>query len=121
VEQKEAAKKMAGLDFASLDEIDLKPPASDGGAGLAFVNPYSAGELGGEIDPLTDLKSFLNTVDPSKPLDPELKNLLVIISRKIEDDNEIVGDLQKIKRKVKDKKLDALLDETIKKIKEKRE
>ncbi|MEX2684427.1 MAG: hypothetical protein Q6373_022845 [Candidatus Sigynarchaeota archaeon] len=116
VKQKEEAE---GLDFASLDEVEAKSPGA-GGAGLAFVNPYSGGELGGEIDPLTDLKSFLNTVDPSKPLDPELKSLLDIVSKKIENDSEILGDLQKIKKKVKDKKLEALLDGTIKKIKEMR-
>jgi hypothetical protein len=116
IEQKEAAKQMDGLDFASLDEVETKPAAA-GGASLAFVNPYSGGELGGEIDPLTDLKSFLNTVDPSKPLDPELKSLLDIISKKIESDDQIIPDLQKIKKKVKDKKLESLLDATIKKIK----
>nr|MDO8087139.1 hypothetical protein [Candidatus Sigynarchaeum springense] len=123
VKQKEEAKQSEGLDFASLDDVDTKSPGLGGGiggAGLAFVNPYSGGELGGEIDPLTDLKSFLNTVDPSKPLDPELKSLLDIVSKKIENDSEIIGDLQKIKKKVKDKKLDALLDGTIKKLKEAR-
>ncbi|MBN2151002.1 MAG: hypothetical protein JW839_06140 [Candidatus Lokiarchaeota archaeon] len=118
--QKEAAKQMEGLDFASLDEVETKPPGGGGGggAGLAFVNPYSGGELGGEIDPLTDLRSFLNTVDPSKPLDPELKSLLDIVSKKIESDTDILPDLQKIKKKVKDKKLESLLDGTIKKIKD---
>jgi len=104
------------LDFASLDELDSK---SSNKEDLAFVNPYAASEIGGKVDPLTDLKSFLNTVDPSKPIDPELKRLLELISKQIEDDSEIVKDLVKIKKKVKDKKLDALLDETIKKIKEK--
>jgi hypothetical protein len=116
IEQKEAAKQMDGLDFASLDEVENKPAAT-GGASLAFVNPYSGGEVGGEIDPLTDLRSFLNTVDPSKPLDPELKSLLDIVSKKIETEEQIIPDLQKIKKKVKDKKLESLLDATIKKIK----
>nr|MDO8114663.1 hypothetical protein [Candidatus Sigynarchaeota archaeon] len=107
------------LDFASLDELDSKKSAAK--SNLAFVNPYSTGEIGGAVDPLTDLKSFLNTVDPSKPIDPELKNLLGVISKNIEDDEEILKDLQKIKKKVKDKKLEALLDQTIKKIKEKRD
>ncbi len=119
IEQKEAAKQMNGLDFASLDEVETKP-AGAGGASLAFVNPYLGGELDGEIDPLTDLRSFLNTVDPSKPLDPELKSLLDIVSKKIETEEEIIPDLQKIKKKVKDKKLESLLDEAIKRIKDAR-
>ncbi|HME56677.1 MAG TPA: hypothetical protein VKM55_31035 [Candidatus Lokiarchaeia archaeon] len=104
------------LDFASLDELESN---SSDKSNLAFVNPYAASEIGGKVDPLTDLKSFLNTVDPSKPIDPELKRLLELLSKQIEDDEEIVKDLVKIKKKVKDKKLDALLDDTIKKIKEK--
>lgn len=126
IEEKESPKPVAlptsspepseNLDFASLDELDSKSSET---SGLAFVNPYIASEIGGKVDPLTDLKSFLNTVDPSKPLDPELKRLLELISKQIGDDDEIVNDLQKVKKRVKDKKLDALLDDTIKKIMEK--
>nr|MDO8115705.1 hypothetical protein [Candidatus Sigynarchaeota archaeon] len=64
------------LDFITIPEEDA--PADN--AGLLFVNPYATGEIGSKIDPLQDLKSFLNTVDPSKPLDPELKKLLEIIA-----------------------------------------
>lgn len=116
IEQKEAAKQMEGLDFASLDEVDTKPSAG-GGNGLSFVTPNSGGELGVEIDPLTDLRSFLNTVDPSKQLDPELKGLLDIVSRKIENDADILGDLQRVKKKIKDKALESLIDDAIKSIK----
>jgi hypothetical protein len=52
----------------------------------------STEESTGRIDPLSGLRSFLNTVDTSKHLDPELKKLLDSISKKIEADEEIIDD-----------------------------
>lgn len=108
--------KEDGLDFASLDTID----DAAGGPSLTFVNPYSAGDVGAKVDPLNDLKSFLNTVDPSKPLDPALKSLLSDISTRLEQDDEAVETLEAIKKQVKDKALAGMVDDVIHKILAKR-
>jgi len=116
LEAEKKSDKIEKLDFASLDTIDSGKSKSE----LSFVNPYSSSSDGAKIDPLMDLKSFLNTVDPSKPLNPELKNLLDSIMKKIENDDTIIKSLESIKKKVKDKKLGKLLDDSIKLIKNKR-
>ncbi|MBD3188373.1 hypothetical protein GF325_16175, partial [Candidatus Bathyarchaeota archaeon] len=100
IEKEEALKEMGELTFAPIDAEDQ---GQDDGSGLSFVNPYSAGGVGAKVDPLKDLKSFLNTVDPSKPLDPELKNLLEVITQKMQDDNTIIESLKNIKKGTKDK------------------
>ncbi len=99
--------------------IPEESSAADG-SGLLFVNPYATGEIGAKIDPLQDLKSFLNNVDPSKPLDPELKKLLEIIAENMENDDDVLKDLRTIKKSVKDKKVEELIEETIKKINQKK-
>ncbi|MHA1998089.1 MAG: hypothetical protein ACTSU9_08220 [Promethearchaeota archaeon] len=106
------------LTFAPLDNLG-KDAANSDSSSLSFVNPYSAGGTGAKVDPLNDLKSFLNTVDPSKPLDPELKDLLEVITKKMMDDSTIIESLENIKKGTKDKRVQKMVAETIKSIKKK--
>ncbi|MHA1791802.1 MAG: hypothetical protein ACTSVI_04095 [Promethearchaeota archaeon] len=118
IEAEQKLKDLETLDFVDVSAMDENNNSKDS-SGLTFVNPYSSGEPGVKVDPLNDLKSFLNTVDPSKPIDPQLKNLLETISEQMQSDETILKSLENIKKGIKDKKLSTLIEDTIKKVKEK--
>ncbi|MHA1700526.1 MAG: hypothetical protein ACTSWN_16935 [Promethearchaeota archaeon] len=120
IELQDELKKNEELTFAPVEDIP-QGAKNNANAGLTFVNPYASGELGAKIDPLTDLKSFLNTVDPSKPIDPELRNLLNTLINKLENDEEIIKALIDIQKQAKDEKLTKLVEDLIDKIKSKQQ
>ncbi|MFX0098550.1 MAG: hypothetical protein ACFFCS_03145 [Candidatus Hodarchaeota archaeon] len=120
LEAEEKVKSSEELSFAPISELDKAESDAGDAEGLMFVNPYAATTgVKAKVDPLSDLKSFLNTVDPSKPLNPELKNLLNTIVKRMQEDKETIQLLGQIKMQVKDRMVGSLLEEVINKIKEK--